>query len=408
MNLSAVQNISIQLSNPVVRKVKKGHPWIFDKGIIKQNKEGIAGDLAVLYDQKRKFIGIGLFDPESPIKVRVLHRGRPTTIDTEWLKNKLLEIFKLRSKLIHDPYTTGYRLVNGENDGLPGLVVDRYDNTLVFKIYTAAWFPHLENLKSLFCELISPTRIILRMSRNIASSSSCSEGITDGMIIHGALLDGPVIFKENGIKFESEPILGQKTGFFLDQRDNRQRVGEISKGKKVLNVFSYTGGFSLYAAKYGAKTVISLDISHPALEASLRNFELNTDDENISKSYHTIICDDAFDALRKLAEEKKKFGVVILDPPSFAKKQKDVENALKAYERLVKLGLKVLEKDGILVSASCSARVPAEIFFDTVIKTAAIAKRPLHIIGKTQHAVDHPIGFEEGAYLKCIFAKASE
>jgi 23S rRNA (cytosine1962-C5)-methyltransferase len=219
-------------------------------------------------------------------------------------------------------------------------------------------------------------------------------------------LNGPVIFRENGIWFEAEPIIGQKTGFFLDQRDNRARVGQLAQGKHVLNVFSYTGGFSLYAARNGAASVTSLDMSKPAMAAAARNYDLNTSDPDITGSPHTLMCDDAFDALRKLAKEGQKFGLVILDPPSFAKKQVDVSNALEAYARLAKLGLKVLERGGVLVSASCSARVPADLFYDTVTQAAEKFGRPLTVIETTTHAIDHPIGFPEGAYLKCIFATA--
>ncbi len=406
MSLLSTENISVQLSAPVVREVQKGHPWIFDKGILKQNKAAEPGDLAILYDQKRKFVGIGLFDPESPIKIRVLHRGKPATLDTEWLIEKLSNIFDLRSELINDPQTTGYRLVSGENDGMPGLVVDRYENTLVFKLDTVAWLPHLNQLESIFCDLIQPERVVLRISRTVAASPSCPDHFKEGCVIYGPELSGPVIFLENGLKFEAEPIIGHKTGFYLDQRDNRKRVGKLSKGENVLNVFSYTGGFSLYAARNAAKSVTSLDLSKPALDASLNNFKLNMRNPVVSKTPHLQICDDAFDALRKLAAEGKKYGVVILDPPSFAKKKVDIPGALIAYERLVKLGLKVLEKDGVLVSASCSARVPAETFFETVIRAAAMARRPLQIIEKTTHAIDHPIGFPEGAYLKCVFGKA--
>lgn len=405
-SLNGTENISVQLTAPVVRIVKKGHPWIFDQGILKQNKTGQPGDLAILYDQKRTFVGIGLLDPDSPIKIRVLHRGKPATLDTQWLKDKLSHIFAVRSVLINDPRTTGYRLVSGENDGMPGLVVDQYDQTLVFKLDTVAWMPHLDHLKQVFLDLIQPERIVLRVSRTVAESSFCPEHLKEGCVIFGPELAGPVIFLENGFQFEAEPIIGQKTGFFLDQRDNRARVGKFSRGRKVLNVFSYTGGFSLYAASNGAKSVTSLDQSKPALDAALSNFKLNMQNPQIAATPHILMCVDAFDALQKLADGGKKYGVVILDPPSFAKKLADVPGAIKAYERLVNLGLNVLEAKGTLVAASCSARVPAEMFFEAVHRAAGVAGRPLKVIEKTKHAVDHPIGFPEGAYLKCIFARA--
>ena len=406
MTFFNTENISVQLAPPVVRAVKKGHPWIFDKGILKQNKTAQPGDLAILYDQKRTFVGIGLFDPESPITIRVLHRGKPATLDTAWMKEKLENVFQVRAELIDDPETTGYRLVSGENDGLPGLVVDRYDETLVFKLDTVAWMPHLDQLVSMFRDLIQPERIVLRINRTVAAAPSCPDHLKKACVIYGPELTGPVIFLENGLKFEAEPIIGQKTGFFLDQRDNRARVGKLSQGQNVLNVFSYTGGFSLYAASNGAKSVTSLDLSQPALDAALNNFRLNMHLPNIAETPHHLMCDDAFDALRKLDEEGKKYDVVILDPPSFARKRVDIPGALKAYERLVKLGLNVLEEGGVLVSASCSSRISADMFFDTVTRTAATAGRPLQVIEKTAHAADHPIGFPEGAYLKCVFGKA--
>ncbi|MCP4290512.1 MAG: class I SAM-dependent rRNA methyltransferase [bacterium] len=405
MSLLSTENIAVQLKAPVVRAVKKGHPWVFDKGIYKQNKPGNSGDLAILYDQKRDFVGIGLFDPESPIKIRVLHRGQPTKLDTKWFQKKLDSVFQRRSELINDPQTTGYRLVSGENDGIPGLVVDRYEGTLVFKLDTVAWLPHLEALISVFKDLLDPERIVLRASRTVINSSFCPAHIKDGCVIFGEELNGPIIFRENGLRFEAEPIIGQKTGFFLDQRDNRDRVGKLSKGETVLNVFSYTGGFSLFAASNAAKSVTSLDLSQPALDAAQRNFDLNQDIINISKTPHILMRDDAFSALEELSKKSQKYGIVILDPPSFAKKQTDIPGALIAYGKLAKLGLQVLKKGGVLVSASCSARVSADDFFETVIRAAAACGRPLQVIEKTGHAVDHPVGFSEGAYLKCLFAR---
>lgn len=404
MSALSKTNVSIQLTAPVVRAVKKGHPWIFDKGIVKQNKEASPGSMAVLYDQKRNFVGIGLYDPESPIRIRVLHRGKPVTIDTDWLKERLNAVIGQRAELIHNPKTTGYRLVSGENDLLPGMVVDRYDTTLVIKIYTSAWLPHLAAVQSALLELVAPERIVVRLSRFVAASPVCPEELNDGTVVHGPELSGPVIFTENGIQFEADPILGQKTGFFLDQRENRARVGRMTTGKSVLNVFSYSGGFSLYAAQGGAASVSSLDISLPAMDACVRNFELNSENDAIAKTPHHLICEDAFEALKKMAESGKKFDMVILDPPSFAQKKADVPGAIKAYEKLIKLGLRVLKPGGTLVAASCSARVAPDVFFDTVIRAAALAKRPLKEIERTGHAKDHPVVFPEGEYLKCLFA----
>ncbi len=403
-------HLTLHLAPAAARAVRKGHPWVFDQAITKQNREGPAGALAVLYDQKRRFVGLGLYDPESPLRVRVLHRGEPTPIDRDWFRARLAESVERRTALAADPRTTAYRLVHGENDGLPGLVVDRYESTLVVKLDTAAWFPHLalvvELLVGLSADPTATERVVLRLSRRLVDSPSRPAELDEGAILHGSALDGPVVFLENGIRFAADPVVGQKTGFFLDQRDNRARVEGLSRGRDVLNVFAYTGGFSLYAARGGARRVVSLDLSGPALREAEANFVLNRDEPRIGGVPHSTLRADAFAGLRDLADSGNRFGVLILDPPSFARKEADVGQALVAYERLVKLGLGVLERGGILVAASCSARVTAEVFFETVGRTAARTGRRLDEIARTGHAIDHPVGFPEGAYLKCLFARA--
>ncbi|QAR32447.1 class I SAM-dependent rRNA methyltransferase [Geovibrio thiophilus] len=401
----AIERISFQLTPSAEREVKKGHPWVFDKGIVKQNKDGQTGAFAVIYDKDRTFVGLGLYDPDSPIRIRMLHRGKPVTIDSDWMKDKISASISARRKLFADGTTTAFRLINGENDGLPGIIADYYEKTLVIKLDSGIWIPYIDLLTSLFDELLKPECVILRLSRSI-DIKKIPEKIRDGAVLKGAAPKGAVIFRENGILFEAEPIHGQKTGFFLDQRDNRARVEKYAKNRDVLNVFSYTGGFSLYAARGGASSVISLDVSEPALKAANRNFELNKDDILISECRHSTICMDAFEALTELAKQKKRFSMVIVDPPSFARKQSDAESAVAAYQKLTRLAVGVLDSGGILVSASCSARVTSQIFFDAVSKAAAKAGRPLQIMQKTGHAADHPVGFPEGEYLKCLFAFA--
>ena len=211
------------------------------------------------------------------------------------------------------------------------------------------------------------------------------------------------LFKENGLIFEADPINGQKTGFFLDQRENRLSVQKLSKGKSVLNVFAYTGGFSVYAARGGAKEVVSVDVSQHALEAAVRNMEHN----KLTNIRHETIAEDAFDVLARMKSQKRLFDMVIIDPPMFAQSEKQIIAALAAYHKLTRLGLGVLKKSGTLVQASCSSRVDAETFFDSVNKTAKDMGRRLTEIERTGHPFDHPVGFNEGAYLKCLFALAS-
>ncbi len=430
------------------RAIRQGHPWVFDRAITAQRGDGETGDLAVIFDDHRRFLAIGLYDPTSPIRVRVLQHGEPVAINQAFWRDRLAAAAALRAGL-PDRGTTGYRLVHGENDGLPGLVVDRYADTLVLKLYTAAWIPHLADVcaalmetwlkhrtrtsaenadyKTCLCHAervhsstlitandqrsistseTSECRLILRLSREVARQTEHLHGLTDGMTLAGPPLAGPVAFTENGLRFEADVIHGQKTGFFFDQRDNRARVERLAAGRRVLNAFAYTGGFSLYAARGGATEILSLDVSAPALAAAERNFALNQDVPAMRAARHHTLAADAFAALAELRGRGERFGLVIVDPPALAKQASEVPPALAAYERLTALALGVLAPGGALVLASCSSRVAADDFCAAVHRAAHRAGRPLREIERTGHAIDHPVRFPEGAYLKCLFAVA--
>lgn len=401
----AAQRIALRITAPAERALKQGHPWIFDQSITEQSREGALGDLAVIFDDKRHFLGIGLYDPTSTIRVRVLQKIKPATIDTNWFIEKIKTAAAIRNPLTKED-TNGYRLVHGENDGLPGLVIDRYAETLVLKLYTPAWVPHLKDVLSALEQTQSFNHLILRLSRLLNKQTDDLHGLTDGMTLTAQTPEGLILFKENGITFECDPINGQKTGFFLDQRENRERVRKLSKGKSVLNVFSYTGGFSLYAADGGAKEVVSVDFSTPATQATLRNIEHNQHKLNVKNAKFETLDQDAFEALAQMKSNGRQFDIVILDPPMFAQNQSQVETALAAYRRLTHLGLDVLKRGGILVQASCSSRVSTVEFFDAIHQSARETGRPLEEIERTGHALDHPITYKEGAYLKCLFAIA--
>lgn len=399
------QRIALRITAPGERALKHGHPWVFDQSITEQSREGIPGDLAVIFDDKRRFLAIGLYDPTSTIRVRILQKGKPATIDANWFEEKIKTAADLRKPLSKQD-TNGYRLVHGENDGLPGIVIDRYAETLVLKLYTPAWVPHLNDVLSALEKTQTFNHSILRLSRSLNKQTEHLQGLTDGMTLTDPTPESLILFKENGITFECDPINGQKTGFFLDQRENRERVRNLSKGRSVLNVFSYTGGFSLYAADGGATEVTSVDFSTPATQATLRNIEHNQHRENIRKAKFETLDQDAFEALAQMKTANRHFDIVILDPPMFAQNQAQIETALNAYRKLTQLGLGVLKRGGILVQASCSSRVSAEDFFNTIHKTAQEAGRPLKEIERTGHALDHPTTYKEGAYLKCLFATA--
>jgi 23S rRNA (cytosine1962-C5)-methyltransferase len=400
------RRIALQVTPAAERALRGGHPWVFDQAIVKQSHAGQPGDLAVIFDGKRRFLAIGLYDPDSAIRVRILQHRQPATIDRAWFVDRLHAAAAIRQPLSAQG-TTGYRLVHGENDGLPGLIVDRYADTLVVKLYTAAWLPHLRDIVAGLQTVQPLERLVLRLSRNLEARTA-PYGLIDGQTLIGDDPGGPVIFQENGLFFAADVVHGHKTGFFFDQRDNRAEVRAQSAGRRVLDVFAYTGGFSVYAAAGGATDVTSLDVSAPALEAAVANFALNQADANVRAARLITRAGDAFDDLEHLHAAGHTFDMVIVDPPSFAKSAAEIGRALAAYSRLVRLALNVLAGRGsVLVMASCSSRVTPADFFGTVERTASEAGRSFTGVLHTGHALDHPIGFAEGEYLKCLFATAA-
>jgi 23S rRNA (cytosine1962-C5)-methyltransferase len=398
------RRLALRVTPEAQRALRQGHPWLFDGSIVSQSAAGQPGDLAVVFDDRRRFLAIGLYDPASPIRVRVLQQGSPAAIDAAFFAARLTAAAQRRAALAVQE-TTGYRLVHGEGDGLPGLVVDRYERVSVVKLYSAAWLPHLTALLEGLTDLAPTDTIVLRLSRALQRDPAALYGLHDGATLAGAAPDGAVIFRENGLLFEADVLRGQKTGFFLDQRENRARVEGLAAGKETLNVFAYTGGFSLYAARGGAPAVLSLDISAPALAAAQRNFALNRHLSPVAAAHAEFLIEDAFSGLAQLARAGRRFDLVVVDPPAFAKQQGEIPAALLAYERLAGLALAVLRPGGTLVMASCSSRVSALDFFSAVRRGAARARRPWREFAHTGHPIDHPIGFAEGAYLKCLYAK---
>jgi 23S rRNA (cytosine1962-C5)-methyltransferase len=398
---TAAVRLRLRITTAAETIVRSGHPWLFADSIHESNRAGQVGELAVIYDRKDKFLAVGLFDPDSPIRVRILHAGKPQTIDSVWWETRLEKSLAIRRDLF-DAQTTGYRLIHGESDGWPGLVLDKYDSALVLKIYTAAWLPRLDEIVALFKEKIPSERIVLRLSRNIQPVAEKQFQRRDGQIIFGATPDGPVIFSENGIRFEADVLRGQKTGFFLDQRENRAEVEKFSRGRKVLNAFSFSGGFSVYAARGGAISVTDLDISAHALESAKRNFALNKNYSGVANCQHETVQADAFD---RLASDTEKVDLIVLDPPSLAKRATERDGAIHAYEQLNALGIQKLARDGILVAGSCSAHVSAPEFFEAVRRAAAKSGRKFSELKTLQHSPDHPATFKEAAYLKVIYLK---
>jgi 23S rRNA (cytosine1962-C5)-methyltransferase len=391
------KRIAVKLKPSAERMTKKGHPWVFSDSIVKQNAKGNYGDLAIVFDSKtNKFLSCGLYDPGSPIRIKMLQFHESKEINQDWFSEKIAKAKGLRESLIGSE-TTSYRLIFGENDGLPGVIADVYGDVMVLKLYSLIWAPYLNVLARLLIEACSCSTAVLRLSRN-SQTAYQKLGVIDGQVIYGVLEDEVVQFKEHSLHFEANVVKGHKTGFFLDHRHNRKRVGELAKNKHVLDVFCYAGGFSVHALNGGARSVTSVDISAQAIAMAKRNVALNS---TIAPERHHVIVSDAFDCLNDLVNNKKKFDLVIIDPPSFAKSKKEIKKAIIHYDKLAELGEKLTSKNGILVLASCSSRIIATDFFSSNMRVLRSSGRFVELVDSSLHDVDHPIAFEEGAYLKC-------
>jgi 23S rRNA (cytosine1962-C5)-methyltransferase len=419
------QRLRLRITAAAQNSVRAGHPWLFAASIREQNREGKLGELAVVYDRQDRFLAVGFFDPYSPIRVRVLHAGKPQILDASWWRQRLMDAVAQRENVL-DAQTDACRLIHGENDGWPGLVLDQYHTTLVLKLYTAAWLPRLADLSALIRPALQPDALVLRLSRNIQQIAREQFGVEDGLLIApkwapevavaqrnegGLSLESSppllppgypsVTFSESGLRFEANVVSGQKTGFFLDQRENRRRVEALSAGRDVLNAFSFSGGFSVYAARGGARAVTDLDISAHALKSAQRNFALNESIPSVAECRKGQVQTDAFDWLAE--NTWRRFGLIVLDPPSLAKRETERAAAIRTYRRLAADGVKALRRDGILVAASCSSHVSAREFFESVRAAAAASRRKFVELATTGHPPDHPATFPEAHYLKCIY-----
>ncbi len=395
------KRMAVRVTPDARRQIAAGHPWVFNESITSISHRGVVGDLAVIFDNDRNFVAIGLWDPGSPIRIRVLQHGKPATIDAEFWRQRIGAAIERRAAIGDD--TDGYRVLNGENDGFPGLVLDRYADTFVLKLYTSVWIPHLRSLVAVIGEQFAPGALVLRLARTMADQRL--HGLTEGMALIGEPPTGPVMFRENGLSFEADVIEGQKTGYFLDQRDNRALVGSMAAGMRVLDVFAAGGGFGVYAAAGGATRVTSVDQSAPALAAADRNFAHNAALPNVRHCEHDSIVGDAYEVMDRLIQRRKHYDIVVVDPPSFAQRKSNVERALHAYGQLTQRAVQLTRPDGLLVQASCSSRITDEQFYATIRGSAQRADHDLIEVRRTGHAVDHPVTFAQGSYLKALFAR---
>ncbi len=386
--------LAVKLSAAGERVVRSGHPWIFSKRIVKCKEGGLPGDIAVIFSQQSNtVIGIGLYDPDSPIRIKMLYASGPATIDQTFFSEKITQAKMLRKPLLAT-HTNSYRLIFGENDGLPGLIADVYGTVLVIKLYTAIWLPFLQMIIPLIEKAAQTQTTVVRLNRLLQKQNVT--GLSDGMIWTGSLTSETVVFLEHGIQFQANVIKGHKTGYFLDHRHNRKQVGEMASGKTVLDVFSYAGGFSVHALVGGAKEVTSVDISAHALAVAEENAQLNS-----FNGTHKTVAGDAFEVLEIWVSEGITYDIVVIDPPSFAKRASEIPKAIKKYHQLASLGAQLVAKSGALVLASCSSRINAEQFFEINDKALRGVGRVFKCLQKTAHDIDHPVTFPEGWYLKC-------
>jgi 23S rRNA (cytosine1962-C5)-methyltransferase len=396
------KRLAVKLNSKGEQSVVKGHPWVFSNSIVKINEDANTGDLAIIFSKnKNKVIGLGFYDAKSPIRIKIIHsENSKADINAVFFHHKIELAFDKRKELLKTE-TNSYRLLFGENDGFPGLIADVYCNVLVVKLYSKIWLPYLEPVLLSLQQISKAQTVVIRLSRNLQNSSN--HDLIDGEVVFGELEDEVVQFIEHGVNFSANVIKGHKTGYFLDHRDNRRRVGELSSKKTVLDVFSYAGGFSVHALANGAEEVTSLDISKQALDIARANVKLND-----YYGIHKTISGDAFKQMKDLIQKGQRYDIVIIDPPSFAKQQSDIELAKKKYAQLAELGEKLTAKNGILVLASCSSRVLAQSFFDLNQRVLSAQTRLFETILKTKHDIDHPVTFPEGAYLKCGYYKFLE
>jgi len=387
---------SLELRKDLARHLRAGHPWVFRKAIEKAPRGLLAGAIVDVVEDGR-FVARGYHDPHSAISVRILTREPAEVIDETFWRNRVRRALALRDDLVRG--TTGYRLVHGENDGLPGVVADRYGDFAVLKLYSAGLTPHRAHIvEALRQEAKGLAGVFGR--DEIPRDEESDEAAPQGRVLWGAEPPERIEIDEHGMKLLVDVRRGQKTGMFLDQRENRRMVRGLSAGRgDALNLFGYTGGFSVAAALGGARHVVTIDVDRDAIVLARENFRVN----GLDPADHAFASEDAFEILKRYKAQGRQFDLVVCDPPAFAKSQKAVEAAVAGYASLNRAALHVLAPGGILVTASCSARVSPEQFQDAVKEAAYKTHIDLQLVEDRRQPPDHPVApqFREGRYLKC-------
>ena len=386
---------SVQIDERCQKRLKQGYPWVFRSEVLNAKKaESLApGSVVDFVRAKGDFVARGFYNPKPQLVGRVLTLTEKQPIEKFFIFHQIESALRFREKLFAEPF---YRLIHAEGDGLPGLVIDRYGDVVVCQVNTAgmeALFPHVEAALKAFVE---PKAIVLRND----TSAREQEGLTQEQKVVFGTLENPVVtITENGAQFQADVMTGQKTGWFFDQRDNRDWVASLAKDSAMLDVFCHSGGFGIQAAKAGATAVTFVDSSGPALQAAEKNALLN----GVEKKCQ-FIEGKAFETMEKLRDMGQKFGLVSLDPPAFIKSRKDMAAGLKGYQKLAKLAAPLIESSGYLFIASCSHHADLKELTDHVAEGLATSGRSFQLIKTAGAAPDHPVHpfLPETGYLKAL------
>jgi len=389
---------SLILNKNISRRVELGHPWIFANEVNRGkalDTAAKAGEIVEVYTHDKKFVGKGYVNPQSQIMVRLLTRDKDETINEAWFLKRIEQAWKYRQQI---GYTENCRLVFGEADDMPQLIIDKFNDYFVIQTLALGidiWKPAIvKAIETIF----SPKGIYERNDVPVREL----EGMQQQKGFLSAEFDTNIAISEDGIKFNVDIANGQKTGFFLDQRDNRKAIQHIVKDADVLGAFCYTGSFEISAAYYGAKQVLGLDISQNAIDMCNKNAALNDLEDKCE-----FMCVNAFDVLKNWTKENRQWDVVMLDPPSFTKSRSSIDKAVAGYKEINLRGIKLVKPGGFLVTSSCTNLVQPELFLDTIYAAAKDSKRKLRQVVFNAQSADHPIirGQEYTHYLKFLIVQ---
>lgn len=393
--------IQIFLKPRKARALASRHPWVLDTSIGQIEGSPQDGDLVELLSDKRKFIGQGIYNSHSRIRVRLYTWNRSDVLDDAFWRRRIEGAIALRRHLGYNDPSGAVRLIFSEGDGLSGLIVDRYGDYLAVQATALGMALRLPQLVPILVDLLQPRGILVRTEKGMAKVEGIE--LRDGMY-WGEPPQGPVLVNDGGLRWQVDLAEGQKTGFYLDQRENRQEAARHVAGRRVLDMFCYSGGFSLSAAALGkARQVTGYDSSEKAVVLARANAELN------GVTNATFEVGEGFQVLESLVARQERFGTVILDPPKFTRSRQAIDEALRAYHWLNRLALSLVEPGGILVTCSCSGLVSREDFLDMLRGAAQQADRHVQVLQQRGAAADHPVAVNcpEGEYLKCFLCRVS-